>query len=115
MPSPVPVTRAEAIAKACQAIEDVRFSRAATQHAIEQSRKSLVETHAFAKTADQSIRDTTTTMPTYQYRCENCGKTFERSETIAEHEALKPMCPECRSKKVSFVPGRFYVVTSKKS
>jgi putative FmdB family regulatory protein len=54
-------------------------------------------------------------MPTYQYRCENCGKTFERSETIAEHEALKPMCPECRSKKVSFVPGRFYVVTSKKS
>ncbi len=45
MPSPVPVTRAEAIAKACQAIEDVRFSRAATQQAIEQSRKSLVETH----------------------------------------------------------------------
>lgn len=45
MPSPVTVTRAEGIAKACQAIEDVRFSRAAPQHAIEQSRKSLVETH----------------------------------------------------------------------
>ena len=40
-----PVTHSEAIAKACQAIEDVRLSRAATQHAIEQSRKSLVETH----------------------------------------------------------------------
>ena len=36
---------AEAIAKTCQAIEDVRLSRAATQHAIEQSRKRLIETH----------------------------------------------------------------------
>jgi len=45
VPSPVPVTRAEAIAKTCQAIEDVRLSSAATQHAIEQSRKSLIETH----------------------------------------------------------------------
>jgi hypothetical protein len=43
---PAPVTNSEAIAKACQAIKDVRVSRAATQHAIAQSRKSLVETHA---------------------------------------------------------------------
>ena len=34
-------------------------------------------------------------MPTYQYGCENCGKTFERTETISEHEALKPPCPKC--------------------
>jgi putative FmdB family regulatory protein len=54
-------------------------------------------------------------VPTYQYRCENCGKTFERTETISEHEALKPPCPKCGSKKVSFVPGRVYVVTTKKS
>jgi putative FmdB family regulatory protein len=25
-------------------------------------------------------------MPTYQYRCEKCGKRFERTETISEHE-----------------------------
>jgi putative FmdB family regulatory protein len=53
-------------------------------------------------------------MPTYQYGCENCGKTFERTETMSEHEALKPPCPKCGSKKVSFVPGRVYVVTTKK-
>jgi len=29
-------------------------------------------------------------MPTYQYRCEKCGKRFERTETISEHEAVKP-------------------------
>ena len=54
-------------------------------------------------------------MPTYQYRCEKCGKRFERTETISEHEAVKPQCPKCGSKKVTFVPGRFFVVTSKKS
>ncbi len=43
-------------------------------------------------------------MPTYQYRCEKCGKTFERTETISEHEAVKPQCPKCGSKKIIFVP-----------
>jgi putative FmdB family regulatory protein len=54
-------------------------------------------------------------MPTYNYRCEKCGTTFERTETISEHETAKPQCPKCGSKKVSAVPGRVYVVTSKKS
>jgi putative FmdB family regulatory protein len=54
-------------------------------------------------------------VPTYQYRCEECEKTFERTETISEHEVAKPKCPTRGSKKVSVVPGRVYVVTSKKS
>ena len=52
---------------------------------------------------------------TYQYRCKECGKSFERTETITEHEAAKVRCPKCNSKKVTQVPGRVYVVTSKKS
>jgi putative FmdB family regulatory protein len=40
-------------------------------------------------------------MPTYQYRCEKCGKAFERTETISEHDTAKPQCPKCGSKKVS--------------
>ena len=52
-------------------------------------------------------------MPTYQYRCKKCGKKFERIETIAEHEVTE--MPKCGSKRVSFVPGTVYVVTSKKS
>ena len=28
-------------------------------------------------------------MPTYPYRCRICGKSFERSETISEHENAK--------------------------
>jgi putative FmdB family regulatory protein len=42
-------------------------------------------------------------VPTYQYRCEECGKTFERTETISEPEVAKPKCPNCGSKKVSGV------------
>ena len=40
---------------------------------------------------------------------------FERSETISEHEASKPKCPKCGSKKLSYIPGNVFVVTSKKS
>jgi len=54
-------------------------------------------------------------VPTYQYRCEKCGKSFECTETITEHERAKANCPKCDSKKVSQVPGRVHVVTSKKS
>jgi putative FmdB family regulatory protein len=54
-------------------------------------------------------------MPTYQYRCEKCGKKFERTESISEHERVESQCPKCGSKKVTFVPARVFVVTSKKS
>jgi|SRR4029450_12862146 putative FmdB family regulatory protein len=54
-------------------------------------------------------------MPTYSYRCDKCRKTFERTESISEHEKRKPQCPICGSKKVAALPARVYVVTSKKS
>ena len=54
-------------------------------------------------------------VPTYQYRCRECGKSFERTETISEPDAAKVRCPKCNSKKVTQVPGRIQVVTSKKS
>ena len=40
-------------------------------------------------------------MPTYQYRCEKCGKTFECTETMSEHEAAKPfpfVWKDCRER-----------------
>jgi putative FmdB family regulatory protein len=54
-------------------------------------------------------------VPTYQYCCEKCGNSFERIESMVEHESAKAKCPKCGSKKVTQVPGRIYVVTSKKS
>jgi len=37
-------------------------------------------------------------MPTYSYRCEKCGKKFDRTETMSEHEAAKAKCAKCGSK-----------------
>ena len=31
-------------------------------------------------------------MPTYSYHCEKCGKKFERTETMSEHEAAQTKC-----------------------
>ena len=54
-------------------------------------------------------------MPTYVYRCDTCGETFERIETMVEHETAKPPCPHCNSKKVTRVPTPFMAITGKKS
>ena len=54
-------------------------------------------------------------MPTYAYRCEQCRETFERIETISEHETAKPLCPKCGSDEVVSVPTPFVAITGKKS
>ena len=54
-------------------------------------------------------------MPTYSYRCEKCGKTFEVTQTLAEHAKAKPTCPNCGATKVAWVPGLVQVITGKKT
>jgi len=42
-------------------------------------------------------------MPTYEYKCEDCGHTFERFQTIT----AKPLgrCPECAGKVRRLISG----------
>ena len=54
-------------------------------------------------------------MPTYAYRCLDCGKEFDVVETISEHASARPKCPECGAERVAAVPTRFYAKTAKKS
>ena len=54
-------------------------------------------------------------MPTYAYRCEQYGETFERIESISEHGSARPSCPQCGSDKSVSVPAAFVAVTGKKS
>jgi putative FmdB family regulatory protein len=57
-----------------------------------------------------------TAIPTYRYRCEACGETFERVETITEHGTdKKPRCPKCDGEEVVQVPTPFVAMTGKKS
>jgi putative FmdB family regulatory protein len=54
-------------------------------------------------------------MPTYAYRCEQCGETFEQVETISEHGTTRPACPKCGSDRIAGVPTAFVAMTGKKS
>lgn len=54
-------------------------------------------------------------MPTYEYRCEKCGKEFSAVMTIAKHEKRGTKCPECKSKKLQQKLGSFFAKTSRKS
>ncbi len=54
-------------------------------------------------------------MPSYEYFCKECKKTFSRIMTLAEYEKGSIACPHCKSKKVEQKPAAFYAVTAKKS
>jgi putative FmdB family regulatory protein len=53
-------------------------------------------------------------MPTYVYRCEQCGQSFERLEHVAEHESVH-RCPNCGSERIVHVMAEFYAQTPKKT
>ena len=56
-------------------------------------------------------------MPSYDYRCTACRKTFTVTRTWAEYDKKPtPKCPKCgKSKAVEPVFSGFLVKTSKKS
>jgi putative FmdB family regulatory protein len=54
-------------------------------------------------------------MPTYEYRCADCGRSFDRVEPLAEHGRHHPPCPKCGSKHVEQVMTPFYPKTAHKS
>ena len=54
-------------------------------------------------------------MPTYDYRCNKCGKKFSLTLTIGEHDSKRVTCPKCKSRRVTQQVGHFFCVTSDKS
>lgn len=55
-------------------------------------------------------------MPTYEYRCKDCKRTFTVIQSIAEHDKGKPACPKCKKKKnVTQLMSAFSAKTSRKS
>ena len=54
-------------------------------------------------------------MPTYEYRCLECQATFECCETMKEHQAAKPRCPECGGNRVERLLSAFTAKTRRKS
>jgi putative FmdB family regulatory protein len=54
-------------------------------------------------------------MPTYDYKCEKCGKRFSVVQRISEHTSRAPACPKCKSRSTRQLPSVFYTQTAKKS
>ena len=54
-------------------------------------------------------------MPTYEYRCRDCRRVFDRVEPLAEHGRAHPTCPKCKSSHVEQVMTTFFAKTAHKS
>jgi putative FmdB family regulatory protein len=55
-------------------------------------------------------------MPTYEYQCDACKKTFSVVLTITEHDQGGIACPKCKKKKeVRQLVSTFIAQTRKKS
>lgn len=54
-------------------------------------------------------------MPTYEYRCKDCGHHFVEVLTVSEHDKYKPQCPKCKSEKVEQMISSFFAKTSRKA
>jgi putative FmdB family regulatory protein len=54
-------------------------------------------------------------MPTYQYRCEECDRPFDRVERMEEHGRTPPACPECGGRRVHQELAPFFAKTARKS
>ncbi len=54
-------------------------------------------------------------MPTYEYRCDDCRRTFSVIQPISAHDPRPPACPKCRSRRTARIFSPAYVKTVKKS
>ena len=54
-------------------------------------------------------------MPSYEFKCENCKKTFAEKLTFKQYDKHKVKCPRCGSTAVQTVISSTFAKTSKKS
>ena len=54
-------------------------------------------------------------MPTYDFYCEKCDKSFAVIISISDYEKKKFSCPKCKGKKLKQEITGFQTITSKKS
>ena len=55
-------------------------------------------------------------MPTYEYRCKDCGRKFTKVMSLGDHERHpRPPCPKCESRSVEQLVSGFQAVTGKKT
>lgn len=51
-------------------------------------------------------------MPTYEFRCQDCGRVVRKFYSYAEYDQATPTCPQCQSQNLSRRIGRIAVAKS---
>ena len=54
-------------------------------------------------------------MPSYEYKCMDCGKESVLNLTLSEHDLGKITCPECKSTRMEQLISAISAKTSRKS
>ncbi|MDE2058644.1 MAG: zinc ribbon domain-containing protein [candidate division NC10 bacterium] len=54
-------------------------------------------------------------MPSYDFKCEKCGKKFSLTMSIKERETKRLKCPKCGAGKPAPIFSTFFAKTSRKS
>lgn len=56
-------------------------------------------------------------MPVYEYRCEDCDRSFAVTRTISEQERERraPACPDCQGRDTRRIYSPFFAKTSSKA
>jgi putative FmdB family regulatory protein len=54
-------------------------------------------------------------MPTYEYKCLDCGKETELNLSIGEHDRGKITCPACKGARMEQLISAISAKTSRKS
>ncbi|MBI5286035.1 MAG: zinc ribbon domain-containing protein [Deltaproteobacteria bacterium] len=54
-------------------------------------------------------------MPTYEYKCLDCGKEFSIILSISEHDKGEVKCPTCGCKNLKQLMSTFHAKTSSKT
>lgn len=54
-------------------------------------------------------------MPSYDYYCHKCDRSFTVRMSIQEHDTKQIECPHCQGTEVEQIISSFMAVTSKKS
>ena len=54
-------------------------------------------------------------MPTYEYRCGDCGHEFTLVLSIREHDTARKPWPRCKSENVQQAVSAVFIKTARKS
>ncbi len=54
-------------------------------------------------------------MPTYEFRCQECGQIVRRFYTYAEYDSAQPSCPHCKSTNLRRLISRVALAKSEES